>query len=140
MTQTLRITILPNISKIFERCIFRQLSNFMNQFLSKYQCGFCKGYNTQYCLAAMLEEWKSAFDKGKSFGELVTDLYKAFDCLSLLAKLHAYEFSIVALRLIHSYLINRWQRKCVIQFLVTNCIWGTTRVYSRTFVVQQFSV
>ena len=88
----------------------------------------------------MLEEWKSAFDKGKSFGKLVTDLYKAFDCLSLLAKLHSYEFSIAALRLIHSYLTNKWQTKCVIQFLGTNCIWGTTRVYSRTFVVQQFSV
>ena len=38
---------------------------------------------------------------------------KAFDCLShelLLAKLHAYDFSISALRLIYSYLANRKQR------------------------------
>ena len=38
---------------------------------------------------------------------------KAFDCLShelLLAKLHAYGFSISALRLIYSYLANRKQR------------------------------
>ena len=41
------ISILPNISKIFERRIFRQLSNFVDQFLSKYQYGFRKGYNTQ---------------------------------------------------------------------------------------------
>ena len=51
---------------------------------------------------------KSAVDKGKSFGALLTDLSKAFDCLShnllLLAKLHTCGFSIAALRLIHSYL------------------------------------
>ena len=43
----------------------------------------------------------------------VTDLSKAFDCLSyelLLAKHHAYAFSITALRLIHSHLTNRKQR------------------------------
>ena len=55
----------------------------------------------------MLEKWKSAVDKGKSFGALLIDLSKAFDCLShehLLAKLHA------ILRLIHSYVTNRKQR------------------------------
>ena len=59
------VSILPYISKIFERCIFCQLSNFMDQFLSKYLCGFRKGYSTQYCLLAMLEKSKSAVDKGK---------------------------------------------------------------------------
>ena len=85
----------------------------MDQFLSKYQCGFCKRYSTQYGFLAMLEKWKSAVVKGKSFGALITDLFKAFDCLShelLLPKLHAYGFSIAALRLIHSYLTNKRQR------------------------------
>ena len=52
----------------------------------------------------MLENWKSAVDKGKSLGALLADLYKAFDCLShelLPAKRHTYGFSIRALRLIH---------------------------------------
>ena len=82
-------------------------------FCQKYQCGCRKGCSTQYCLLAMLEKWKSAVDKGKSFGALLTDLSKAFDCLShelLLAKFHAYGFSIAALRLIHSYLTYRRQR------------------------------
>ena len=50
----------------------------MDQFLSKYQFGFRKGYSTQYCLLAMLEKWKSVVDKVKSFGALLTDLSKAF--------------------------------------------------------------
>ena len=76
----------------------------MDQFLSKYQCGFCRGYSKHYWLLPMLENRKSAVDKGKSLGTLLTDLYKAFDCLShelLPAKRHAYGFSIRALRLIH---------------------------------------
>ena len=61
----------------------------------------------------MLQKWKLAVDKGKSFGVLLTDLSQAFNCLShdfLLAKLHAYGFSIVALRLIHGYSTNTQQR------------------------------
>ena len=101
------VSIHPNISKIFERCIFHQLLNFMDQFLTRYEC---KGYSTEYCLLAMLEKWKSAVDKGQSFGVLLTDLSNTFDCLShelLLAKHYAYGLSIAALRLIHSYLTNR---------------------------------
>ena len=85
----------------------------MPEFLSKYQCSFHKVYSMQYCLLAMLEKWKSAVDKGKSFGALSTDLSKAFDCLSpelLLAKLHAYGFSNVALRWNHNYLTNSKQK------------------------------
>ena len=83
------------------------------QFLSKYQCGFRKNYSTQYFLLAMLEKWESAVDKGKSFGALFTDLPKTFGCLShelLLAKRHAYGFSIAAFKIHHSCLINKWQR------------------------------
>ena len=38
------IRILPNVSKVFEKC----MSNYMNDFLSKHQSGFRKGCNTQY--------------------------------------------------------------------------------------------
>ena len=43
----------------------------------------------------------------------MTDLSKAFDSLShelLIAKLHAYDFNNSSLKLIHSYLNNRYQR------------------------------
>ena len=61
----------------------------------------------------MIEKWKSSNDKGKAFGALLTDISKAFDCLShelLIAKLEAYGFSTSALKLIHSYLSERKQR------------------------------
>ena len=43
----------------------------------------------------------------------MTDLSKAFVCIShefILAKLHAYDFRLRVLKLIHSYLTNRKQR------------------------------
>ena len=43
----------------------------MFEFLSKYHCSFRTGYSMQHCLLAMLEKWKSAVDKGKSFGALL---------------------------------------------------------------------
>ena len=34
------ISILPNISKIYERCMYKQMSNYLGNFFSKFQCGF----------------------------------------------------------------------------------------------------
>ena len=79
----------------------------MESFLSKYQCGFRKGFSTQHYLLFMFEKWKRTVDNGKVFGILLTDSSKAFDYLShelLLDKLHVYGFSISALRLIYNYL------------------------------------
>ena len=60
----------------------------------------------------MLESWKEAVDKNKAFGTLMTDLSKAFDCLSrdlLKAKLHVYGIDLSSLKLLQDYLSNRWQ-------------------------------
>ena len=107
------VSILPVLSKMFERIMFKQMSAFFEDIFNKQQCGFRKGYNTQQCLLKMLEKWKRSVDGGNAFGALLTDLSKAFDCLDhelLIAKLHAYGFSLPALRLINDYLSNRKQR------------------------------
>ena len=81
----------------------------MENIFPKFQCGLRKGYSTQQCLIALIEKWTSATAKGKFFGALLTDVSKAFDCLPhelLIAKLHAYGFSLAELRLARSYLSN----------------------------------
>ena len=107
------VSILPPVSKIFERIMYDQILLYMNNHLSNYLCGFRKGYSTQYCLIAMLEKWKKALDNHKNAGALLTDLSKAFDCLNhelLIAKLEAYGFDYLALAYVFSYLSCRKQR------------------------------
>ena len=107
------ISILPNLSKIFERCMYDQLKDHFDKLLSKYQCGFRKGFSTQHCLLAMIEKLRKSLDSGGSSAALLTDLSKAFDCLPhdlLIAKLHAYGIKKGSLKLLFSYLKNRKQR------------------------------
>ena len=107
------VSILPAISKIFEKLLFYQIHNFMDIKLSIHQCGFRKGYSAQHCLVVMLEKWRATLDKRGSCGVLLTDLSKAFDCLShelLIAKFNAYGFDYMSTKLIYSYLTSRKQR------------------------------
>ena len=59
------IIVLPNISKTCESFFFKQNSEYFKQFLSKYQCGFRKGFSAQHSLLSMLEKWISAVDNKK---------------------------------------------------------------------------
>ena len=113
------VSIPPILSKLFERLINKQLSEFFESVLSKFQCRFRKGYGAQHCLLMMLETWKEASDNSKAFGALLTDLSKAFDCLShdlLTAKLHAYDLDLASLKILRDYLTNRKQRAKVDSF------------------------
>ena len=107
------VSILSNISKIYETCLYNELSNYFEDIFSDYQFGFRKGISAQQCLIILIETWKKHIDNKESFGALLTDLSKAFDCVNhelLIAKLHAYGLDNSSLRLIHSYLNNRQQR------------------------------
>ena len=107
------ISILPTVSKIFERIMYDHIYEYMGTKLSQYLCGFRKGYSTQYCLIVMLEKWKKVLDKHNLAGALLTDLLKAFDCLNhelLIAKLEAYGFDFSALAFVSSYLSGRKHR------------------------------
>ena len=107
------VSLLPVVSKIFEKIMQSQFSGYMETFLSKFLCGYRKGYSAQHALICMLEKWRISLDKGGYGGGVLMDLSKAFDTLDhdlLIAKLHAYGFGKEALRLIKSYLSDRWQR------------------------------
>ena len=104
------VSVLPIFSKVYERIMQKQLDNFIEQHLSKYLCGYRKGYSAQHALLALIEKWRESLDKKGFAGGVIMDLSKAFDTINhdlLIAKLSAYGFEKSALKLIQSYLSNR---------------------------------
>ena len=92
--------------------MYYQINNYMENRSSKNLC-FRKGFSAQHCLIVMLEKLRTSLDKKKNFGVLLTDLSKAFACLNhelLRAKLNSYGFDHNSIKLIQSYLSNRFQR------------------------------
>ena len=67
------VIILSNISKIYERLMFKQMPEYFEPILLKFQCSFRKGFSAQHCLLAILGKWKSAVDNKRNFGVLLTD-------------------------------------------------------------------
>ena len=107
------MSVLPPVSKLFEKILQKQIISHIEKYLSPSLCGYRKAYSTQQALLSMIEKWKEYLDKKGFGGAILMDLSKAFDTLNhdlLLAKLHAYGFDKNALLIIKSYLKKRWQR------------------------------
>ena len=107
------VSVLSSMSKVFERIMYSQINEFMENKFSNYLTGFRKGHNTQHTFMVMIEKWKKSLDKNLKIGVIFMDLSKAFDTLNhslLLEKLKAYQFSENALTLMKNYLTKRHQR------------------------------
>ena len=101
------ISILPDVSKIYESCLNKQLEEYFQALLFKHQCGFWKGDSIIKALLQIFEKWRKPLDDGGVLGALLTDLSRAFDCLPyelLIVKCHAYGVDIPSLKLLYSYL------------------------------------
>ena len=109
------ISLLPNISKIFERIMYNRLINFLNEseIIYEFQFGFRKHYSTSHALLSIVEQIRSALDKNQFACGVFIDLEKAFDTVNheiLLSKLNHYGIRGVANKWFHSYLNNRHQK------------------------------
>ena len=106
------VSILPNVSKIFERILFQQMCSYFDNSFWGFQCDFRQELIAHCSLISVAEKLENVTDKGETFATLLTGLLKAFDSLPhdlIIAKLNAYGFSLDSSRLIHSYLSNRKQ-------------------------------
>ena len=74
---------------------------------------FQRGFSTQHALIPMIENARKILEKGGTFGAFLTDLPKAFDCMThdlLMVKLHALNFDMNPVNWIFDYLTGRKQR------------------------------
>ena len=68
------VSLLPQISKVFERVIYKQINNFMKNKISKCVTGFRKLHGAQNSLIIMLLTWKKALDKEEKVLAIFMDL------------------------------------------------------------------
>ena len=110
------ISILPAVSKVFEKEVFRQIYGYLteNCMLSKLQLGFRPKHSTLAALIQMCDEWLENMDNGKLNGVIFLDIKKAFDSINhgiLLTKMKIrFGISSIELKWFESYLSNREQQ------------------------------
>ena len=108
------ISVLPTISKVFERHIANQLNDYFEEtnIIDKHQSGFRKYHSCQTALIRLVDSWLSNIDAGHMIGSVFLDFKKAFDLVDheiLIHKLKLYHFSDESLQFFTSYLENRTQ-------------------------------
>lgn len=109
------ISILPSLSKVLERLMFNQMSQFfeMNSLLGEFQSGFRSKHSTSTALLKITDDIRMNTDVKKLTFLCLLDFSKAFDTVvhgRLCNKLvQNYKFSRSAASLIFSYLTDRSQ-------------------------------
>ena len=108
------ISLLPVISKVFERAVFNQLYDYCtkNNIFYNSQYGFRKAHSTELACLEYIDKVLHDLDKKHMPISIFIDLSKAFDTLDhkiMLHKLSHYGVSQNALKWFDSYLYNRYQ-------------------------------
>ena len=102
------ISVLPVLSKVMERVVYRQVYEYLckNHLLSDNQFGFRRGSSTKH-VTYFTDQIRMWMDKGLLTGAVFIDLWKAFDTVDhaqLLSKLPAYKITGRELHWLESYL------------------------------------
>ena len=109
------ISVIPTVSKIYEKIIYDQLYEYLNanNLLNYCQSGFRSFHSTLTALLEATNEWLVNIDNGLLNGVVFIDLKKAFDTIDhevILLKLRNYGVDPFSLRWFKSYLTNRRQK------------------------------
>ena len=109
------VSVLPIVSKIFERIIFKHVYNHLhiNRLISRHQSGFQPNESTINQLAYMYHEFSEALDKKKDVRIVFCDVSKAFDKvwhLGITFKLKQLGIDDILLNWFCDYLKDRKQR------------------------------
>lgn len=120
------ISVIPVISKIFEKIVYDQLYDYLNKYdiLAVNQSGFRNLHSTVTALIEATDKWSLELDQGRFNGIVFIDLQKAFDTIDhtiLIAKLNNYGIDNKSLKWFSSYLSQRSQQCSINGALSSPC-------------------
>ena len=75
------VSVLPLLSKIFERLIYDQLNEYLDQYLKSLLCGLRKSHSNQNVLFRLLQEWQNELDKSGFVETMLMDISEVYNCL-----------------------------------------------------------
>ena len=109
------ISLLSCLGKVFEKCVFKHLYNFLKtmDIITKAQSGFTPGDSAVFQLVDLYDTFCRALDDGKEVRVVFCDISKAFDRVwhrGLLFKLKQAGVSDPLIKWFESYLSDRFQR------------------------------
>ena len=137
------ISILPILSKVYEKLVLQQMTEFIKKQLiyHKHQSGYRKNHSTTTLLMKLYDDIKTSMNKSEITIAIFADYSKTFDTIdfyTLIQKMHTFNFSKNFLYWTMNYLTFR-QHFVQIDahfFSFNNRIRSTTRFYIRTNIVQ----
>ena len=118
------ISVLPTVSRLFEKVLYGQLYQYLdeNKLLYLHQSGFRSLHSCVTCLLKSTNDWYTDIDRGNVNAVVFIDLKKAFDTVDhsiLLEKLSLYGIRGIELEWFRSYLSGR-QQYCKVNGHISN--------------------
>ena len=118
------MSILPLLSKVYEKVIYNQLPGYSENSLNNILCGFQKAHTTQHALFKLLQPWQQVLHNDGFTGTILMDLPKGYDCKPhdlLIAKLEWSGVDKASLRLLLDCLTRRKQRTKIVSSFSSWC-------------------
>lgn len=107
------ISLLSLLGKILERLVLSHLKQHLetHEIIPKFQFGFQQGHSTTHQIKRVTNIIRDGFERGCSTGMVLLDLSCAFDTVwqdALVAKLFEHQFPVHTVKIIQSFLSNRY--------------------------------
>ena len=68
------------IIKMFEKVMYIQLYDYIENVLNQLLCGFRKAHSTRHALFRLIQSWQRELDESRFVGTILMDVSKACDC------------------------------------------------------------
>ena len=120
------ISTLPNIFKVYEKCLCDQIWKYFETRFSKFQCIFRKCYSSHNCLLAMNEKWTTVVNNG------VVLFFMVFRKVSYLPKIIIFVDHFLKKK--NRYFIRRYIQR------ILKCTCIDVNIHQKVFILQMGSL